>query len=496
MSAAAAPAPGARRERLATGFAAFAAGWSVMALEMLDGRLMAPAFGQTIHQWGAIIGTALTFMAAGYALGGRLGARPGGARALPLLLGAAALLASLTPWIGRAIATTAEAALGPLAGAVGASMLLIGPPAFLLAAASPLCVARLAPLSGASRASGLVSACQAAGSIGGTFFAAFVAIPYLGLTGGYALAALVAAAAALATGLRPLHALLALAPLLPGAWAERERMRPFAAYVETPYNTVMVWRDRHATMLMLNTTRVAQSVLRHDGGETGSYWELLAAVPALARPGLVEGGSALFLGVAGGAAITATQRAWPALRPFGVEIDPGVTALARAHFALDIPVAHDDARRFVAKDGGRHAVIVVDLYATGQIPAHVATVEFFRALASRLAPGGVVAMNVFGAGDPDSIAGPLAASLREAFPAVLAARSASGNTLLLAWNEPMDVAAAEARLRAAPEGARSAARRLAPTLEDGARLAAGHGPLTDERSDMEIRAARALALGR
>lgn len=479
--------------RLATGFAAFAAGWSVMALEMLDGRLMAPVFGQTIHQWGAIIGTALAFMALGYALGGRLGARPDGARALPWLLGAAALFAALVPWLGRGIAAGAEALLGPLPGAVGASMLLIGPPAFVLAAASPLCVARLAPDIGAARASGLVSACQALGSIGGTFFAAFLAIPYLGLTGGYALAALVAALAALATGLRPLPAALALLPLLPGYLAEQARQRLFAAYVETPYNTAMVWRDAQATSLLLNTTRVAQSVRWHDGRETGSYWELLSAVPALARPGQAEGGSALYLGVAGGAAISATQAAWPALRPQGVEIDPGVTALARAHFSLSIPVAHDDARRFVAKDTGRYAVIMVDLYATGQIPAHVATVEFFESLARRLAPGGVVAMNVYGGGDPESIVGPLAASLGRAFPGLMAARSASGNTLLFAWNEPVAVATAEARLRAAPEAARRAALRLSRTLEEGAPLAAGHAPLTDERSDMEIRAARALS---
>ncbi|MFC7607376.1 spermidine synthase [Teichococcus aestuarii] len=176
-----------------------------------------------------------------------------------------------------------------------------------------------------------------------------------------------------------------------------------------------------------------------------------------------------------------------------MEIDPGVTALARAHFSLSIPVAHDDARRFVAKDTGRYAVIMVDLYATGQIPAHIATVEFFESLARRLAPGGVVAMNVYGGGDPESIVGPLAASLGRAFPGLLAARSASRNTLLLAWGEPMAVATAEARLRAAPEAARRAALRLSRTLEEGAPLAAGHAPLTDERSDMEIRAARALS---
>ena len=46
-------------------FAAFAAGWSVMSLKILNGCLMAPEFGQTVYQWGALIGTAMAFMSAG-----------------------------------------------------------------------------------------------------------------------------------------------------------------------------------------------------------------------------------------------------------------------------------------------------------------------------------------------------------------------------------------------------------------------------------------------
>jgi len=479
------------RDTLTTVLAAFAAGWCVMSLEMLDGRLMAPVFGQTVYQWGAIIGTALAFMSAGYWFGGRLGAGRRAGAALPVLLGIAALAASLTPWMGRAVSAAAEAALGPLAGAVGASAVLIGPPAFTLAAVSPLCVARLAGREGAAPAAGAVSAAQALGSIGGTFYAAFFAIPQMGLTAGYASAALLAALAALLTGLRPVLAGLALLPLLPGTLAERAQAARYAAYVETPYNTIMVWDTPPATYLMLNSPIAVQSMRRRDGAETGSYWELLAATPALA-----EGRSALFLGVAGGSAIEATLRAWPGLRAQGVEIDPGVTAVAREYFALTIPVQHADARRALAGGTETFDVIVVDLYATGQMPAHVATAEFFQAVSRRLAPGGVVALNVFGAGDPRAVAGPLAATLRAVFPAVLAVRSGSGNTILLAWNEPMPLATAVARLRAAPAPARRVAERMAATLADAAPLAAGHQPLTDERSDLELRAARALALGR
>jgi SAM-dependent methyltransferase len=227
-----------------------------------------------------------------------------------------------------------------------------------------------------------------------------------------------------------------------------------------------------------------QSLRRHDGGPTGYYWDVLAAVPALAR-----GNSSLFLGVAGGTAVEQTLQAWPGLQAVGVEIDPAVIEVARRRFGLSIPVVAADARRFVAEPGPRFDVIVIDLYATGQIPAHVATREFYEAVARRLAPGGVVALNVYGAGDPATVVGPVAATLAAVFPGVLAADAGGGNVILLAWAEAMDLATARSLLAVVP-------------LPAAERLLAGLAlpdpgwervVLTDDRSDLEIRAAKALA---
>lgn len=479
------------RDRSAVGFAAFASGWSVMSLEMLDGRLMAPVFGQTIHQWGAIIGTALAFMSLGYWAGGRLGGRANAARLLPLLLAIAACAAALTPWIGRPLASALENLLGPLAGAVATSAVLIGPPAFTLAAVSPLCVARLAASGSPAKASGSISALAALGSIGGTFFAAFYAIPYMGLTAGYASASLLSAAAALATGLAPLRAALVMAPLALGIWAERAQASRFTEYFETIYNTVMVWDAPEATYLLLNSPLAVQSARRKDGRLTGSYWEMMAAVPSL-----TQGRDSLFLGVAGGSAVDAMTKAWADVRSTGVEIDPGVTDVARRHFGLTIPVTHDDARRFVETSQTQFDIIVVDLYATGQIPSHVATVEFFQAVSRRLRSGGVVAVNVFGAGDPRSIVAPMAATLMAAFPSVLATQTGSGNTILLAWQEPVAVEQAREMLDATPASAASASTRMQATLREASLVANGAVPLTDELSDMDTRAARAVAAQR
>ena len=44
-----------------------------MMLEILGARLLAPYFGYSVYQWGALIGTVLAALACGYYAGGRAG---------------------------------------------------------------------------------------------------------------------------------------------------------------------------------------------------------------------------------------------------------------------------------------------------------------------------------------------------------------------------------------------------------------------------------------
>jgi spermidine synthase len=248
----------------------------------------------------------------------------------------------------------------------------------------------------------------------------------------------------------------------------------------------MVRDTPDADYLYLNNIRGIQSERRKDGKPTGYYWDMLAGAPALA-----DGKSALFLGVAGGAAAEAIARAWPGMQMTGVEIDPGVTAAARRWFGLTMPVVTADARRFVAEPGEKYDVIVVDLYATGQIPSHLATKEFYAAIARRLAPGGVVAVNVFGAGNKQAVVDPVTATIASVFPGILGVNIGRSNTIVLAWNKPVSLAEARSMLAEAPTTARTAAINMAVRLFEPTASTLAAEILTDERSDLEVRGAKA-----
>lgn len=465
--------------------AAFCAGWTLMMLEMLAGRLMAPWFGQSVRQWGALIGCVMTAMTAGYWFGGRA-QNPRAAAAAGLAVGGA--WSAATPVLGKP-ALSLAVLLGPTAGLGIGAALLAAAPAFALAAVSPACVAALAEQERAGAAAGRISALGSLGCIGGTFFASFFAIPYIGVAASYAAAALVCAVGFVAVGAARWDpapvAVAAVAGLLAlgGLVAERAPQDGVLAAMETDYNSIRVIERDGKIVLVAGGPGVAQSVVRRDGGPTGLYYDALPMLPALSAGG--DAPRVLALGVAGGSGLTAVAKAWPQAELLGVELDPGMTAAGRAHFGLTAPVEHADARVFVETDSRLFDMALADVYSGGVAPFHAATQEFFVALSRRLSPGGVVVVNACRCGGGDALPGALAATMAAAFPSVLAADAPGGNVFLFGWREA-DVALENmrARLRAAPGGDANV-----KTVQSLRRPTGDYPVLTDNLSDVEFRTA-------
>lgn len=54
---------------------AFTSGFSIMGIELLGGRILAPFFGSSVHIWGSIIAVFMLSLSLGYLLGGKLSTR-------------------------------------------------------------------------------------------------------------------------------------------------------------------------------------------------------------------------------------------------------------------------------------------------------------------------------------------------------------------------------------------------------------------------------------
>jgi len=106
----------------------------------------------------------------------------------------------------------------------------------------------------------------------------------------------------------------------------------------------------------------------------------------------------LMIGLGGGTFTTLVHRALPDATIDAVEIDPVVVAAARAHFGLREDARYRvhvaDAVEWIGRGDSRYDFVLLDAYAGEEIPAALGTEAFFHAVARRLAPGGVVAINI------------------------------------------------------------------------------------------------------
>ena len=161
----------------------------------------------------------------------------------------------------------------------------------------------------------------------------------------------------------------------------------------------------------------------------------------------------LVLGMGGGAMGTFLQGYFPDLHVDYVEIDPVVAELAEEYMGFvpgELNQVHvDDGRRFLENTDQQWDYILLDTFIGSSVPFHLTTLEFFELVRERLAPGGILGINLLRGLESPFSAG-LARSVGENFPylALFSVR-ASSNHLLLAKAEPMPFQSDAMRARAA-----------------------------------------------
>jgi MFS family permease len=119
----------------------FVGGFSVMSLELLAGRVLAPYFGSSVHVWGSIIGVYMLALSVGYLLGGSLSTRRPRVDALGVLfLLSAACCLPLLLADEPLLEAVFERVEDPRYGSLAASMLLFFLPTVAMGTLSPYAV--------------------------------------------------------------------------------------------------------------------------------------------------------------------------------------------------------------------------------------------------------------------------------------------------------------------------------------------------------------------
>lgn len=123
---------------------AFVGGFSIMSLELLGGRVLAPYFGSSIYVWGSIITIFMLSLSVGYLLGGRLSLHhPTLGRFALIFLGAAVCLYPLVYFSEDIMVWIFERVMDPRYGSLLASAVLFIVPTVIMGMISPYSVRML-----------------------------------------------------------------------------------------------------------------------------------------------------------------------------------------------------------------------------------------------------------------------------------------------------------------------------------------------------------------
>jgi spermidine synthase len=422
----------------------FVVGSASLGAEIAAARLMAPFFGASTIVWANTIGVVLVALSLGYWLGGRLADRHPHLRGLCLLvMGAAVLLAVVpfvaTPFFDVSVDALDSVSAGAFVGSLVGVLFLVAIPVILLGACAPYALRLAVPdVEHSGRVAGRLYAISTAGSLVGTMVAALVLIPFAGTQRTFLAFALgLALVAALGLGWRflALPAGLIGALLLPigtikaaedgRVLYEGESALQYIRVVEKPGGT---------RVLELNEGQARHSVYRPGSYLTGGYWDGMLVLPFSAlehSPRRVA-----ILGNGAGTTARGYDRFFPGARVDGVEIDPKLEEIGRRYFDMssnpNLTVHNEDARPWLRRSEGGYDVIVLDSYRQPYVPFYLATREFFELVDDRLAPGGVVVVNVGHPQGNDDLETVIGRTLEAVFPSVMRDPFDESNTLLVA----------------------------------------------------------------
>ncbi len=482
----------ARPGGLALGALVFGAGIGALATEITASRLLAPYFGSSTVVWANLIGIVLAALALGYWLGGRVADR----RPRTTLLGAIVLISAISvaaipfvaePFLDLTVEGLDDASAGAVIGSFIAVLLLFAPPVVLLGMVSPFAIRlSVSSIETAGAVAGRLYALSTAGSLLGTFLPALILIPAIGTQRTFlVIAALLAVSACFLLGVRYLAVAAVLAALVlvpPGAVKAEEGL----LHEETSYHQYIqvVERTDGRRVLHLNEGVAVHSVWQPGGNVlTGGVWDaFLALPPLLGRP--LE--RVAILGNAAGTTARALGVYYPEAEIDGVELDPAVSRVGRRFFGLEdnprLRVHDADARPFLRRTDERYDLIVVDAYHQPYVPFYLATREFFRLVRERLAPGGIVALNVAAVPGDMRLVNGIGRTVAAELPQVLWWPALRFNTIVLGLTQPLPAPELERRLTDGPPALASLRELLA---RDVRVLESSGRPWTDDRAPVE-----------
>ena len=397
-----------KKEKIKSSIYLFAVleGATVMAVELIAARMIAPYFGSSLYVWAAVIGFTLLGLAMGYYLGGRLADKYWHPNTILWVLLAASVFLMLMHYTSAQL-TNLFVGMNIWVSVIIICMLLVLPPLLFLGMVPTLLIRYIsATVDDAGKATGNVFTISSASGIIALLVIGFYIIPQFGLTipsiitgiivGSFPFLKLVLQ--------RKYIAFVFLACVIVSLSLKRGEQSSgnvdVQYYSEGLLGQVLVadvsynHNGLFTTERVLFTNRIGETFIDKKTGNTTS--DYLVYVTSLASK-LPENSNALLLGLGGGSIANILHDGLK-FNVDAAELDERIVDVAKNYFQLnkDVNVYIDDARHYVEKTNKKYDLIFFDAFRGDYPPAHVYSVECYKKAKSLLNKNGLIIVNFFG----------------------------------------------------------------------------------------------------
>lgn len=160
---------------------AFLEGATVMAVELLSSKMIAPFFGTSLYTWSAVLAITLMALTGGYFLGAKLSSGVSSIiKTLAYLLSGIFIWVLIMPFLGHSLMSNLIEMDYKIAAIISAFFIIV-PPMVLLGSVSPLLINILGNEESPGKASGTIFTVSTLGGVIFTFVLGFFLIPEFGI---------------------------------------------------------------------------------------------------------------------------------------------------------------------------------------------------------------------------------------------------------------------------------------------------------------------------
>jgi MFS family permease len=382
-------------------------GASVMAIELLGVKMIAPFYGTTLYVWAGVLTVTLAGLALGYFLGGRLAEKWSGYISAPIVMCIGGILVFTMPLSAEWIMTATDS-LGIRLGSLIASAFFIMPPLICMGMISPIIIQALTKtLAHTGKVAGTVYALSTVSGIGMTLITGLYLLPELGIKSSVLLVSSLLCGIGLVSFVvwkKYILVVGTLALLLPLFLVAKKDKKSSSQLVWVKSRsegilgqiTVFDYLDTDSMVMrymLINGIPQTYLMASQTPYSSWPYIHRLATM-ASAKP---AGSRALLLGMAGGT--LAMELKTLGFKTDIVEIDPRMPELAEQYFGFTpeaFQIYIDDGRHYLNTSSEQYDLVIIDVINGEVQPFHMFTQQALQRLKERCTEDALVIINFQG----------------------------------------------------------------------------------------------------